>query len=219
MKLPSRNTTFGLASLLAVGLTVTVLIGRSTAKAPLPDLGTAPVEGTSNASVDSASTVKTNTLRSTAEAIDPPVQATSPAQVASSANGAPIIPGTQSHPSADAPQGKASIAIGERKVMPPNYGGHYQRVALAPRQEVSIQLSWPEDKVSEGVFVHAIQGGTIDGEHGKGFPLDTNRSVRFAFTPTNESGLFQVLVRRGTAEEVLNFWVPSNRPASDPHAL
>lgn len=122
-------------------------------------------------------------------------------------------------PEATPASAKAQIAVEDKFLSPPNHGGHFERIAVVANQPVNIALSWLDDQMGEGVFVHAIQGGTIDGEQAKSFDFRKERAIRFSFKPGTEPGLYQVLLRRGTTEEVLEFWVPTNRPEKDPHAL
>jgi hypothetical protein len=117
------------------------------------------------------------------------------------------------------PAGKAALTVGNKAISPANYSGRYERVAVRSGQAVTVQLSWPDDNISAGVYADAIQGGKIDGQKSKSFDFRNGKAIRFVFTPDHEAGRYEVLLRRGTTEEVLQFWVPTNHPEKDPHAL
>jgi hypothetical protein len=125
----------------------------------------------------------------------------------------------QLQPDPTPPPGKAEVVVGEKSISPPNYNGSYERVAVQSGARVPVQVSWPNDNISAGVYVDAIQGGKIDGQKSKSFDFRSGNTIHFDFTANQEAGLYQVVLRRGTTEEVLEFWVPTNRPQKDPHTL
>lgn len=115
------------------------------------------------------------------------------------------------------PVGVAKVTLGDRTVAPRNRVAHFERLKVAPEQEIPIEVSWPEDKTSTEVFCQAIAGGTIDrGGNAQRLPITPGQPVKFTFKTGHESGLYEVVLRRGTQEEVLEFWVPSPRPENDP---
>jgi len=126
---------------------------------------------------------------------------------------APIIPDPTPAPI------QAVVNLGKKAYSPRFYSARSERLAIKAQDSVPIKVSWPEDTTNPGVFVHAIQGGQIDGSSAKSFAFNQDKSIRFTFTAGQEPGLYQVLLRRGTTEEVLEFWVPTNQPKEDPYAL
>lgn len=118
------------------------------------------------------------------------------------------------------PRGVAKVTLGEREITPVNRVAHFERIKIAPAQAVPIEVAWPEDRTSTEVLAHAIDGGTIDrATNSRLIALTPGEPVRFTFTSGHGAGLYQVLLRRGTQEEVLEFWVPTTHPENDPPAL
>nr|MBA3609211.1 hypothetical protein [Chthoniobacterales bacterium] len=140
-------------------------------------------------------------------------QATAPSKklVVQYASPPPVIASPQPAPSVAKVQ--AVITRDEKPYRPQFHSGHSERLRVTMNKTIPIQLSWPEDKTSDGVFVQAIQGGRIDdGGNSKHFALGKDRTVAFNFTPTSGVGAYQVIARRGTLEEALEFWVPTGHP-------
>lgn len=118
------------------------------------------------------------------------------------------------------PKGVAKVSMGERVITPRNRVAHFERIKVGRVQEIPIEVSWPDDRTSTEVLAHAIHGGSIDrGTNARRIPLTPGEPVKFTFTSGNGVGLYQVLLRRGTQEEVLEFWVPTTHPKNDPPAL
>ena len=118
------------------------------------------------------------------------------------------------------PKGVAKVTLGSRDITPPNRVAHFERIRITSAQEIPIEVAWPEDKTSTEVLAHAIDGGTIDrATTSRRMPLTPGEPVRFTFTAGRGAGLYQVLLRRGTLVEVLEFWVPTTHPENDPPAL
>lgn len=115
---------------------------------------------------------------------------------------------------------EAVVTRGDKTYQPKFYSGHSERLAVALNQTVPIRLSWPGDNLSSGVFVQAIQGGRIDsGGNSKQFALDDTKTIAFTFTPNTGPGMYQVILRRGTVEESLEFWVPTGHPGNEPPTI
>lgn len=115
------------------------------------------------------------------------------------------------------PAGVAKVTLGDRTVAPRNRVAHFERLKAAPEQEIPIEVSWPGDKTSTEVFCQAIAGGTIDsGGNAQRLAITPGQPVKFTFKVGHESGLYEIVLRRGTQEEVLEFWVPTSRPEDDP---
>lgn len=117
-------------------------------------------------------------------------------------------------------KGEAFVELDGRSIQPENNAGQFQRVAVGANETVPIRLSWPEDKTHSDVFVQAVHGGKIDGGgNHKRFTLGADKTVSFAFTPDGGPGSYQIALRRGTTEEVLQFWVPTENPSNDPPTI
>lgn len=123
-------------------------------------------------------------------------------------------------PEPAAPVGVAKVTLGGKELTPPNHVAHFERIKVAPLQDISVEVVWPADRTSTEVLAHAIDGGTIDrAGNNRLLPLKPGEPVRFTFNAGRGAGLYQVLLRRGTQEEVLEFWVPSPHPENDPPTL
>ncbi len=120
-----------------------------------------------------------------------------------------------------APPSRAVMRIGGGEIAPQNFSGHYQRVLLGRRGKAEIRVEFPEDKVSQEVLVRAIHGGKINGgENYAVFDLGQGRKqIAFTFESGEEAGISEIILRRGTTEEVLQFWAPTDKPQYDPPAL
>lgn len=120
-----------------------------------------------------------------------------------------------------APPSRASIQIDGGEIAPQNFSGHYQRVVLERRGTAEIRVEFPGDEVSQQVLVRAIHGGKINGgENYAVFNLDGERKeIAFTFESGREAGISEIILRRGTTEEVIQFWAPTAQPEYDPPAL
>jgi hypothetical protein len=126
---------------------------------------------------------------------------------------APVIAETTPEPA------QAKIVRGDATYTPKFYAGHSERLTVAPKQTVPVQLSWPNDTGHKDVFVQAVHGGSIDGGgNAKRFSLAKSKTISFTFAPAADPGLYEILLRRGTTEESLEFWVPTSNPQYDPPA-
>jgi hypothetical protein len=141
-----------------------------------------------------------------------------PALVVQYASAPPQIAPAQPEPAPA--KGEAVIELGGRSIKPENNAGQFQRVAVGPKETVPIRLSWPDDTTHSDVFVQAVHGGKINGgSNNKRFALGPDKTVSFTFTPGGGPGSYQIALRRGTAEEALQFWVPTENPANDPPTI
>jgi hypothetical protein len=95
--------------------------------------------------------------------------------------------------------------------------GRSERMAVSANQIVPVTLSWPEDKEHSGVFIQAVHGGKIDGRgNSKTVMFGPDRTASFTFTPDAGAGTYEIVLRRGTTEEALSFWVPTGNPTDPP---
>jgi hypothetical protein len=134
-------------------------------------------------------------------------------------SGAAAGPATSSFrppPDEPAAPGTAKMTVAGKVVALPNHSSHYERAQIERGQRVHIDLSYLGDDAYPDVFAHAIQGGTINGKTAQRFDLTSSKTVSFDFVPASEAGLYEVLLRRGVHEEVLQFWVPTRESQHDP---
>lgn len=138
-----------------------------------------------------------------------------PALIVEYASPAPSIAPVPATP-APAPV-QATVTRDGKAISPKFFAGRSERMAVALNHTVPITLSWPNDTTSGGVFVQAVHGGKIDG-HGnsKTFSFSGDKTVSFSFTPDAGTGSYEIVLRRGTTEEALSFWVPTGDPKDPP---
>jgi hypothetical protein len=90
-------------------------------------------------------------------------------------------------------------------------------MGVALNQTVPVTLSWPGDNEHSGVFIQAVHGGTIDGNrNSKTVMFGPDKTASFTFTPDAGTGTYEIVLRRGTTEEALSFWVPTGNPTDPP---
>jgi hypothetical protein len=124
---------------------------------------------------------------------------------------APIIPDPTPVPA------QAIVRRGDQDYVPQFHAGHSERIAAKLNQAIPIKVSWPGDVTHSDVFVQAVHGGTIDGQQNhKRFPLNDDKTISFTFTPNLGTGSYEVVLRRGTTEEALGFWVSTGNPTDPP---
>lgn len=127
---------------------------------------------------------------------------------------APLVPDSTPVPV------QAVITRGNKPYSPKISPGGSERIRVALNETVPIHLSWPDDTTHDGVFVQAVHGGKIDGgSNSKSFTFNEAKAIDFTFTPDAGSGTYELVLRRGTAEEALRFWVPTENPKADPPSI
>ena len=90
-------------------------------------------------------------------------------------------------------------------------------MAVALNQTVPITLSWPGDNEHSGVFIQAVHGGKIDGRgNSKTVMFGSDKTASFKFTADAGAGSYEIVLRRGTVEEALSFWVSTGNPTDPP---
>jgi hypothetical protein len=108
---------------------------------------------------------------------------------------------------------QAIVRRGSKTLTPQFYSGQSERITVALNETIPIRLSWPDDTVHPDVFVQAVHGGTIDSSgNNKRFLLTDSKTIAFTFTPNMGPGIYEIVLRRGTVEEDLRFWVPTGDP-------
>lgn len=104
----------------------------------------------------------------------------------------------------------------------PNALGLFPRVSIAQEETVQVAVNYPDGVAGDLVTVQAEDGGSING----GPPvaqmrLDEAGDLRFAFSSTQEGGIYRVTLRNGFDEKRLEFWggpepVAAAAPSSEP---
>ena len=169
-----------------------------------------------SASDTGANSAKTETI-SNSQAIPATVNApaASPKLVVQYASPPPHIEPVRIDPTPVPVQ--AVVTRGDKPYSPKFNAGRSERLAIELNRTVPIQLSWPEDTTHSDVFVQAVHGGRIDGQsNNKRFSLAESKTISFTFTPDSGPGTYEIVLRRGTTEEALSFWVPTGNPTDPP---
>ena len=107
-------------------------------------------------------------------------------------------------------------------LQPIGSGTHYRRLLAPAAKAIPVELTFKADGGDPGpsVLLLAPQGGTFGrGKTTLNLPVPPDRTLRFEFTPNQEAGLYEVVLRRGSQEEILQFWVPTGRDELDRTAL
>jgi hypothetical protein len=131
----------------------------------------------------------------------------------------PPAPAPDPTPVPDNTLTSAQVTVGQQTFTPRNLSAHFERIAVQPQQSVQITLTFPQDELTNEVRIAALDGGTINGERTKRFSLENSRTVEFTFTLGPTPGLYQLGLSRGSHDEVMEFWVSSDRPEYDAPAL
>jgi hypothetical protein len=115
---------------------------------------------------------------------------------------------------------QAVVTRKDKPYTPNFYAGQSERLAVQSNEQVPIELSWPGDTTHSDVFVQAVHGGKIDGTgNSRRFSLAESKTVSFTFTPDAGPGSYELVLRRGTVEEALRFWVSTGNPKADPPTI
>jgi hypothetical protein len=94
----------------------------------------------------------------------------------------------------------------------PNQVGRFQRVSLKPSAQVPVTIAYPEGEPNQAVVLEAKDGGQFDnGAIVKIAKLDAQKKLSFTFQADGAPGIYQVSLRNGADEKVLDFWVGPER--------
>jgi len=98
-------------------------------------------------------------------------------------------------------------ADGSPRTFSPNSLGLFPRVVIGLEETVQVAVDYPEGTPGDPVTLQSEDGGSLDGKNiVMQSQLDDNRQVRFAFTSTQEGGIYRVTLRKGFDEKRLEFW-------------
>lgn len=91
----------------------------------------------------------------------------------------------------------------------PNQYGVFEQVSNIRRSEkVLLELSYPSAKPGEKVVVIVLDGGSLDnGKKVKAMTINDQRKCPFAFSVTENAGLYRLLVRKENDAKVIRLWV------------
>jgi hypothetical protein len=110
----------------------------------------------------------------------------------------------------------ASVQTGEQKFrLTLNQAGRFNRVRVVPNKALPVSVEYAEGEPGQNVVVEVEDGGELG--NGKGVEvvkLDSQRQVNFSFKADATPGKYQVVLRKGVDEKVLEFWVGEDLPVA-----
>jgi len=102
---------------------------------------------------------------------------------------------------------QVAVAGGSPRTFSPNALGLFPRVPIGLEETVQVAVDYPEGAPGDPVTVQSEDGGSLEENQTViQSRLDDNRQVRFAFTSTQEGGIYHVTLRKGFDEKHLEFW-------------
>lgn len=110
----------------------------------------------------------------------------------------------------------ASVQTGEQKFrLTPNQAGRFNRVRVKPSTPFPVEVAYSEGEPGQNVVVEVEDGGELGNGNGvEVVKLDTQRRVNFSFKADATPGKYQVVLRKGVDEKVLEFWVGPDLPVA-----
>jgi hypothetical protein len=98
-------------------------------------------------------------------------------------------------------KGKSSPALQLNEV------GDFERVQVKTGQKIEVELSFPQSKEGENVFLQAEDGGRFQGDKViEVQSLGPERKSSFQFEVGRNRGIYRISVRHQDSLAVLNFW-------------
>lgn len=102
-------------------------------------------------------------------------------------------------------------------------GGRFESVGLrldddgVKVQPANFSLTFGAAHAGKPVWVHPVDGGTVDGQPGGRFvTLGADGALAGVFLPLAEAGLYHLVVRLEDVQSALPFWVLRARELSGP---
>ncbi len=141
---------------------------------------------------------------------------TTSVRASSSISSKPALPAPKLNPisvsSYEAVHGKEahSVVVVNKKRMEltSNIAGEFPRVQVKPKETIPVRVTFPGGDPGDFVMIEAKDGGHLENRKiVKPTALDAKRGVDFEFTTNQEEGVYRVLVRRGSDQRLLDFWV------------
>lgn len=114
----------------------------------------------------------------------------------------------------------ASIEFGDGTLVTvSSHQGSFDRVGLRHDQMVDIAVQYPATSAGETISVDALDGGQIIAA-GKHLTIGTDGTIHFKFRAGHQPGNYQIVLREGTKEVGLQFWVrDDDQPKNNPPVL
>ncbi len=92
-------------------------------------------------------------------------------------------------------------------------------IGLQPNDEVTLELSFPQDFAGQPIGAESLDGGTLLSSQRTAI-LNADGAINLTFAAGTQPGLHRIAVRAGGTVSLLRFWVidPAN-PTSHPELL
>lgn len=95
--------------------------------------------------------------------------------------------------------------------------GNFDRVGLRHDQTVDIGIQYSTAAAGQAIAIEALDGGRVNAA-AKNSIVAPDGTIHFKFRAGHEPGLYQIVLRSGSQELGLHFWVlddehPKNNPA------
>ena len=95
---------------------------------------------------------------------------------------------------------------------PKNIFGVFERLDVGAAETLGIRVRWPRPIMGGHVAAEVNAAGYLDGrETSRLMKLDANGAIAFEYTASDYPGPCQVVLRAGSDETRLNFWVPPSK--------
>lgn len=115
---------------------------------------------------------------------------------------------------------EARYEFGGRVVTPGNQRGQMALVHVAPGMEIAATIKWPRAVPGTAVALEVVDGGRLEGSQLSMLKqVDGRGEIQFRFTANRQPGRCQVVVRSGTDEMALRFWVAEEMAKNAPAGL
>lgn len=95
-----------------------------------------------------------------------------------------------------------------------NSGGSFQRISgVKPDAVLPVEITYPDGKEGEPVAISVLDGGRINRDKIVDVvKLNAERICAFQFQVTGNTGLFRVLVTKGSDQKLVQVWVGAEAP-------
>ncbi|HEY5892533.1 MAG TPA: hypothetical protein VIT91_04810 [Chthoniobacterales bacterium] len=130
-----------------------------------------------------------------------------------------VLPGSRSAVAAPlkgavATRAEATLTIGDKKVnLEPNQIGAFPQVLVQPRQQITVEMVYPDGSPGDLVVAAVMDGGQLEnGQHVLSLRLDDSRQVKFNYAVSEEEGVFRITLRKGGDLKTVELWAGAEPP-------
>jgi cytoskeletal protein RodZ len=98
-------------------------------------------------------------------------------------------------------------ANGKSYELTPNQMGNFERVYVAPKDKVQVQVSYPQGQAGDAVAVEVEDGGNLNKDQmSEVAKLDEQKTIQFQFQTTGQEGIYRIALRNGPDVKIVNVW-------------